>query len=197
MKFSNGCWMDKEGHIIKSPAELYDWKQDQGKLTLYAPFQKIHHIGQTLDGGVLTVELSSPLENVIRVKAYHHVGSVTEEPSFACADQKPNVYIEEKEEEILVSSGQLHAHVKRDPWKIDFRFGQKLLTSSESRSLSYIHNEKGEPYMREQLSLDIGELIYGLGERFTPFVKNGQVVDIWNEDGGRGVSRLIRTFLFT
>ena len=22
------------------------------------------------------------------------------------------------------------------------------------------------------------------GERFTAFVKNGQVVDIWNEDGG-------------
>ena len=26
--------------------------------------------------------------------------------------------------------------------------------------------------------------IYGLGERFTPFVKNGQIVDIWNDDGG-------------
>lgn len=24
----------------------------------------------------------------------------------------------------------------------------------------------------------------GLGERFTPFVKNGQAIDIWNEDGG-------------
>ena len=23
-----------------------------------------------------------------------------------------------------------------------------------------------------------------MGERFTPFVKNGQVVDLWNEDGG-------------
>jgi len=29
-----------------------------------------------------------------------------------------------------------------------------------------------------------GECIYGLGERFSAFVKNGQVVDIWNEDGG-------------
>ena len=32
--------------------------------------------------------------------------------------------------------------------------------------------------------MDIGEKVYGLGERFTPFVKNGQVVDMWNEDGG-------------
>ena len=28
------------------------------------------------------------------------------------------------------------------------------------------------------------EYIYGLGERFTPFVKNGQTVEMWNEDGG-------------
>ena len=38
--------------------------------------------------------------------------------------------------------------------------------------------------MREQLSLDVGECVYGLGERFGPLVKNGQVVDIWNADGG-------------
>ena len=30
----------------------------------------------------------------------------------------------------------------------------------------------------------MGECVYGLGERFTPFVKNGQVVEMWNEDGG-------------
>ncbi|MRN26936.1 alpha-xylosidase, partial [Romboutsia ilealis] len=29
-----------------------------------------------------------------------------------------------------------------------------------------------------------GECVYGLGERFTAFVKNGQTVDCWNEDGG-------------
>lgn len=38
--------------------------------------------------------------------------------------------------------------------------------------------------MLGQLSLDVGELVYGLGERFTPFVKNGQTVDIWQADGG-------------
>jgi alpha-D-xyloside xylohydrolase len=39
-------------------------------------------------------------------------------------------------------------------------------------------------FMVEQLNLGVGECVYGLGERFTPFVKNGQVVDLWNEDGG-------------
>ena len=36
----------------------------------------------------------------------------------------------------------------------------------------------------EQLSLGVGECVYGLGERFTAFVKNGQVVEISNKDGG-------------
>lgn len=38
--------------------------------------------------------------------------------------------------------------------------------------------------MREELDLRVGEWVYGLGERFTSFLKNGQVVDIWNKDGG-------------
>lgn len=33
-------------------------------------------------------------------------------------------------------------------------------------------------------SLAPGETIYGLGERFGPFIKNGQTVDLWHEDGG-------------
>lgn len=28
-----------------------------------------------------------------------------------------------------------------------------------------------ETYMREELTLSVGEKIYGLGERFTPFIK--------------------------
>jgi alpha-D-xyloside xylohydrolase len=34
------------------------------------------------------------------------------------------------------------------------------------------------------LDLGVGEKVYGLGERFGPLAKNGQVVDMWNEDGG-------------
>jgi alpha-D-xyloside xylohydrolase len=39
-------------------------------------------------------------------------------------------------------------------------------------------------YLVNQLSLGVGELVYGLGERFGPLIKNGQTVDIWNADGG-------------
>ena len=38
--------------------------------------------------------------------------------------------------------------------------------------------------MRQQLGIDVNEHVYGLGERFGALVRNGQSVDIWNEDGG-------------
>src|SRR5690625_3395364 len=41
-----------------------------------------------------------------------------------------------------------------------------------------------DTYMHTQLGLSVGELVYGLGERFGPLVKNGQTVDIWQSDGG-------------
>jgi alpha-glucosidase (family GH31 glycosyl hydrolase) len=36
-------------------------------------------------------------------------------------------------------------------------------------------------FMLNELTLSVGETVYGLGERFGPFVKNGQSVGIWNQ----------------
>lgn len=41
-----------------------------------------------------------------------------------------------------------------------------------------------KPHMAVSLGLQVGELVYGLGERFGPLVKNGQSIDLWNEDAG-------------
>lgn len=38
--------------------------------------------------------------------------------------------------------------------------------------------------MVAELSLKAGERVYGFGEQFTAFVKNGQVINMFNEDGG-------------
>ena len=57
-------------------------------------------------------------------------------------------------------------------------------------------SDDGSTYVREQLTLDVGECVYGLGERFT-IVKNGQTVDIWNEDGGTSSEQAYKVFLST
>ena len=44
--------------------------------------------------------------------------------------------------------------------------------------------------------MGVGEYIYGLGERFTAFTKNGQSVDVWNEDGGTGTEQTYKNIPF-
>lgn len=43
--------------------------------------------------------------------------------------------------------------------------------------------DESDVFIAIQLHLSVGEDVYGLGERFGAYVKNGQSVDIWNEDG--------------
>jgi alpha-D-xyloside xylohydrolase len=50
--------------------------------------------------------------------------------------------------------------------------------------------------VHEQLDLGVGELVYGLGERFGPLVKNGQTVDIWNADGGTSSEQAYKNIPF-
>ena len=172
-------------------------RKKERSLTVYAPFTPIIHRGKTLDGGMMTVELSSPLEDVICVKLSHHAGGIAKGPHFELHKEDVPVEIEENEEKLFFSSGNLHAafHKKGD-WKLDFYNEEKQLASSRDMGMSYIVTDQKEVFMREQLSLDVGELIYGLGERFTSFVKNGQTVDIWNEDGGTGSEQAYKNIPF-
>jgi alpha-D-xyloside xylohydrolase len=56
-------------------------------------------------------------------------------------------------------------------------------------------NKEGA-FIKEELSLQTGELVYGLGERFGPLVKNGQTVDIWNADGGAASEQAYKNIPF-
>ena len=38
--------------------------------------------------------------------------------------------------------------------------------------------------------------VYGFGEHFTPYVKNGQAIEIWNEDGGTGTEQAYKNIPF-
>jgi len=197
MKFSNGCWMNREGYTLQFPTEVYSYEQTDYQLTLYAPFVKVRHRGNTLDGGMMTIELSSPLEEVIRVKMTHHLGGAEAGPHHELKVQKVPIQVQQTAEHLLFYSGDLSVKIqKQGGFQIDFLHKDQLLTASLHQGMSYITNDQGQTYMREQLSLDIGELIYGLGERFSPFIKNGQSVEIWNEDGGTGSEQAYKNIPF-
>ena len=85
---------------------------------------------------------------------------------------------------------------EQNGWGYQFSRDGQSLTASESNSLAYITSDDGRTFMREQLNIGVGELLYGLGERFTAFVKNGQTVDIWNQDGGTSTEQAYKNVPF-
>ncbi|MFU0827416.1 MAG: Alpha-xylosidase [Lachnoclostridium sp.] len=194
MKFSNGCWVQKEGVAIFSPAEIYETKRDNNSITFCAPTHKITHRGDTLGGPNLTIKISAPAPEVLRVQTFHYMGVVDHGPNFELSvDNTVTLSVEETIDTYKISSGSLNLIINKQTAEMQFNRGDYKLTTSRNKDLAYIktafkgfvyETDNHDAYMREQLGLSVGELIYGLGERFTPFVKNGQTVDIWNEDGG-------------
>lgn len=184
MKFTSGNWLIREGFTINFPKVVHEVEENQDGVTLYAPCKHINHRGDTLDGPLLTIKLTAPMENVIRVQTWHFKGGAKRYPNFEVNEEKAPFKLDDKEEELTFSSGNLSAVISKDPFNIKFEQDGNLLTNVDGKGLAWITGPENKTYMRGQHSLKVGELLYGLGERFTPFVKNGQSVEVWNEDGG-------------
>lgn len=206
MKFSNGCWLQKEDCACFSPAQIYFTKIEKDRVTLCAPTNKINHRGDTLGGVNLTIKISAPYPEVLRIQTYHHMGLKERMPQFElAAPQNGNLAAEETEKQIIVKSGELCIEIEKESGAFVFWRGAEKITGSGWRDLAYMKTnwrgsayDKGpeDAYMREQLSISVGELVYGLGERFSAFVKNGQSVDIWNEDGGTSTEQSYKNIPF-
>lgn len=198
MKFTDGYWMVREGMHPLHPAEAYDVWSSGDAITVYAPTSRITKRGDTLNRPVITVTYSSPMPDVIRVRIDHHQGGVAAGPSFALhgAERVP-VDIALRDAEAVLTSGGLSVRVHRGPtWRVDFEAGGTVLTSSLHKSIGVVTSDDGAHYVHEQLSLGVGHQVYGLGERFGAFVKNGQVVDVWNADGGTSTEQAYKNVPF-
>ena len=185
MKFTDGYWQIRTGITTYFPAQVYEVTHEPGAMTVFAPTTKIATRGDTLGLPALTIRFSAPMENVIRVQMVHHKGGKPRKPEFILSDKPhPEPVISEDEQCATLTSGQLSVCVhKGDPWLVEYKAGERVVTSSTWHGMGLVDTPDGR-YVHEQLNIGVGECIYGLGERFSAFVKNGQVVDIWNEDGG-------------
>ena len=187
MKFTNGYWLLRDEMKAAYAVEYGSHRIYGQELTMYLPCSHIVDRGSCLNIPLLTVTLSSPMDGVIKVSAVHHDGAIYNGPFAKIYTGDAHVRIEENEEQLIYQTGSLKAVIDKAPngYKMAFYEGDTFLTESSFRNLAYMQNTKtGKNYMLEQMFLDVDEYVYGLGERFTPFVKNGQVVEMWNEDGG-------------
>lgn len=185
MKFTDGYWNVRDGVKIFSPVEVRDVAADDDSVTVYAACRAVVRRGDTLNEPLITLRYSSPAPDVIRVRISHHEGGVFRGPEFPIHDIRPEVTVRGGAEEASLTSGRLCVKIAGSGgWNVDYLFDGRRLTGCGGKSTGYIVDREGHAFIREQLDLAVGEYVYGLGERFTPFVRNGQTVDIWNEDGG-------------
>ena len=195
MLFGNGCWLQKEGCACFTPQEVYFENTEATKVTLCLPTSRIVNRGCTLGGINLTMVITSPAPDVLRVQTYHHLGVKKREPEFELYQKEEQpLTVTSDEEKLTVTSGGLTLEIGKKNWYMAYRRGNEVITRSAAKDLAcmktdwkgdaYDKGDGTETYMRQQLTMGVGELIYGLGERFTAFTKNGQSVAIWNEDGG-------------
>ena len=195
MLFGNGCWLQKEGCACFTPQEVYFENTEATKVTLCLPTSRIVNRGCTLGGINLTMVITSPAPDVLRVQTYHHLGVKKREPKFELYQKEEQpLTVTSDEEKLTVTSGGLTLEIGKKNWYMAYRRGNEVITRSAAKDLAcmktdwkgdaYDKGDGTETYMRQQLTMGVGELIYGLGERFTAFTKNGQSVAIWNEDGG-------------
>jgi alpha-D-xyloside xylohydrolase len=186
MKFTDGYWQLRQGVQARYPAEVDDLAVEPNALTIYAPTRKITHRGDTLNEPLLTIRCTSPASDVISVSVSHFRGTRPSRPEFPL-NVDPSVQVDIQVDDVAASfaSGALSARFRREEgWGLEFLAGDTVLTGSLQKAMALITQDSGERYIREQLNLGVGEFVYGLGERFGPLVKNGQVVDIWNADAG-------------
>ncbi|MCR4703850.1 MAG: alpha-xylosidase [Saccharofermentans sp.] len=184
MRFTDGAWRTAEGFNIH-PAREVRFIQNNGKtLTLTLPTYHVGSRGNTLSGPYLTIEISSPFENAFRIRSYHFKGDSSFSPSyFELNDTCVPLSVDEGDKLITVRSGESTLTINKENYGYELLRGNQTVTGSCEGALAYIDGSHGF-FMREQLSLAVGEHVYGLGERFGSFIRNGQSIDIVNKDGG-------------
>lgn len=198
MKFTDGNWLIREGYSVSGAVQAYDFAVKGNTLTAYASTAPIPGRGATINAQLITVQFHSPAPGVIGVKLVHYAGVRDRGPAFQLyRNEGDHTVIEENEQEAVLRSGNLSVVIRKGPeWSVHFYRGGERITGSRAKSMAHIVEDGGQAYMREELDLGVGEWVYGLGERFTSFVKNGQAVDIWNQDGGTSSEQAYKNIPF-
>ena len=198
MKFTDGQWLLQPGVAAHYATQAYAVEIHDDKVVVLATTRPIRHRGDTLQGPTLTLTLSSPLPGVVRVQVAHYEASQAPRLHVPMPGATaPKVTIDDSDARVTLTSGALSVDVlKGDAWGLVFREGDRVLTRSDGRGMGYLQWAGKGNYMHEQLSLAVGETVHGLGERFTPWVKNGQVVENTNRDGGTACEQAYKSVPF-
>src|SRR3954466_11785054 len=197
MKFNNGYWLLREGVTARYATEALDVRTETESFSIAVLTRRVEHRGSHLNTATITVELSAPAPDVIAVSARHFDSVEQATPGFALTPSPVGAAVERDDTTLRLTSGGLTAEAAlAGAWGLRFLGDGVPLTGSSVRSLGAMTVAGPGDFMVERLRLPVGANVYGFGERFTPFVKNGQVVDTWNEDGGTASEQAYKSLPF-
>ena len=199
MKFTEGYWLRSARANGLFAAQAYTVDKIPGGMRIVAPTGTINHRGDTLNMPTITIEFKACGAGTVSVRSWHYEGYDNHLPQYEKHEELIEPEVRITDEEAFLDAGAVQVRVDRKNFRYSFEADGKVLTACGFRNLGYMRwdrqpstmlpeanylTERYDPYMVTELSLGVGECVYGLGERFTAFVKNGQSVDTWNEDGG-------------
>ena len=113
MKFTAGYWTIRPGVTPHFAVQVHDVETDPEGVTVYALTRRIDTRGDTLNHPLLTIRLTSPLPNVVRVQIVHHKGRRPRAPHFELFTQSPPITVHDDAEAASLTSGDLTVRVAK------------------------------------------------------------------------------------
>jgi len=199
MKISDGNWLIQEGLSLTHPLQVFEVQRSGNDMVIYAAPKDASERASQLDSPLFTLRFFSPQTGVIGVRITHFDGETDKGPHYSLLQSDtPELRFEDNEEFAALHSGDLCVRVtKGNNWTLDFLRNGRRITGSVAKSNGYVQDANSQKtYMMERLDLGVGETVYGLGERFTALVKNGQTVETWNRDGGTSTEQSYKNIPF-
>lgn len=199
MKISDGNWLIQPGLSLIHPLQVFEVAQQGNEMVLYAGTKDVSARAAQLDTPLFTLHFFSPQEGIIGVRLAHFQGGLDKGPHYPL-NQRSDVPVsmENNAEFASLTSGSLTVKVtKGDGWALDFLRNGERITGSAFKNSGYVQDSNTQrTHVFERLDLSVGETVYGLGERFTALVKNGQTVETWNRDGGTSTEQAYKNIPF-
>jgi len=200
MKILDGLWHIRENFELNQPLEVFDARKEGDRLIVRATTWPMEDRANQINARLINLTFFAPHSGTIGVRSEHFRGGLDNGPHFELypnAQFKPEIHIGNDTAELR--SGNLTARINlKGRWKLEFLRDGKVITGSDYKAGGHAidrDNDK-QPHMFERLNLGVGTKAYGLGERFTDFVKNGQAVEIWNRDGGANTDQAYKNIPF-
>jgi alpha-D-xyloside xylohydrolase len=197
-------WLTAADKHVEYAEDIYSVTEqtDGQSIQLLCPTKRIRSRGDTLNCPTLTVKLEAEFDGVISLEVWHLAGTLRAKPEYELfPDGRPvkRGSIRRDDTGTRLESGTLAVEVGPDPHTFDVRFKDahtnQEITSLLNRSIGFAYDPPPgnamqledlrdfKHYIFTQTELAVGESVHGLGERFGPFNKLGQNVQIWNADG--------------